>query len=570
MKTKLLFAFILLSFLILSIYLLRESLHSYYVYKAKPLKQIAYNEKGENSRLRINLSDGQLIYAKQFAFVDEITPDNIDADLISVLNIIFTENGYKDIFEYYVDNYFPSLSPGWENDYLRQLALNYLERNYDEEDLYLHYLNRIKFGKNIRGVGGLSLYLFDKEFESLDLKSKAYLLAYAVNSTENGGREFAGLSRQVDNVLWQMFTNSTIDYELYRKVSDVAIDFDVYHDFKNKRYLPLVREVKKELKRKSVDYKSGMYKIKLKLKRDLNTTLADKLKKYLEEKQYGLNAAFVLINYKKGSIEALYGTESYNFEDGFSRVWKMKRQTGSIFKPLVYVTAFETGVKPYNYIIDKRRKYKTRSGIYSPDNYADYYMGKTYVRNGLVFSLNNATVKLALDVGLKSVAETAEKFGLKGAKPYLSMPLGANPFSVLEMAEAYAVFANKGIKKDVSFITSITKNGKRINISEDDKRVISRKSVKMTLKCMRDVVRFGTARKSGVLAGTAGKTGTTNDYKDAWFAGILEPYVLMVWVGFDDMRTMGEKGTGGEMAAPLVAKLQKYLYSEERYTMKKQ
>jgi len=113
-KTKLLFAFILLSFLILSIYLLRESLHSYYVYKAKPLKQIAYNEKGENSRLRINLSDGQLIYAKQFAFVDEITPDNIDADLISVLNIIFTENGYKDIFEYYVDNYFPSLSPGWE------------------------------------------------------------------------------------------------------------------------------------------------------------------------------------------------------------------------------------------------------------------------------------------------------------------------------------------------------------------------------------------------------------------------------------------------------------------------
>ncbi|TYB33424.1 MAG: hypothetical protein FXF49_06410 [Flexistipes sinusarabici] len=570
MKTNLLFVFILSSFLILSTHLLLESLHSYYVYKAKPLKQIKYNEKGENSRLQISLSDGRLIYMKQFAFVDEIKPDNIDADLISVLNIFFSRNGYKNISEYYVDNYFPSLSARWEKDYLRKAALHYLERNYEEKDLSLYYLNRIKFSKNIRGVGGLSLYLFNKKLGSLDFKSKVYLLAYAVNFTENGGRGFAGLSRQVDSVLWQMFTNNTIDYGFYRKVADTLISFNVYHDFKHKRYLPLVREVKKELKIKSVDYKTGMYKIELTLKRDLSITLADKLKKYLEEKQTGLKAAYVLINYEKGSIEALYGTKSYSYKDGFSRVWKMKRQTGSIFKPFVYITAFEAGVKPYDYIIDKQREYKTRSGIYSPNNYADYYMGKTYVRNGLVFSLNNVTVKLALDTGLNNVAETAEKFGLAGVKPYLSMPLGANPFSVLDMAEAYTVFANKGIKKDVSFIASITKNGKRIKISGDDRRVASEKSVSMTLQCMRDVVRFGTARKSGVLAGTAGKTGTTNDYKDAWFVGIFEPYVLMVWVGFDDMRSMGEKGTGGEMAAPAVAKLQKYLYSEERYTIKKQ
>ncbi|TYB35808.1 MAG: hypothetical protein FXF49_01215 [Flexistipes sinusarabici] len=570
MKTKLLFAFILPSFLILSTYLLLESLYSYYVYKAKPLKQIEYNENDENSRLQINLSGGQLIYVKQFVFVDEITSDNIDADLISVLNILFSEHGYKNISEYYVDNYFPSLSAGWENDYLREAALSYLNKNYDEKDLCLYYLNRIKFGKNIRGVGGLSLYLFNKEFESLDLRSKAYLLAYAVNFTENGGREFAGLSRQVDNALWQMFLNNTIDYSGYSKVVDTIINFNIYHDLKNKRYLPLIRKVEEELKRKSVDYQSGMYKIKLTLKHDLNATLAGKLKKYLGEKQPGLKAAYVLINYERGSIEALYGTKSYSYKDGISRTWKMKRQTGSIFKPFVYVTAFETGISPYDYIIDKQREYKTRSGIYSPDNYADYYMGKTYVRNGLVFSLNNATVKLALDTGLENVAEMAEKFGLTGVKSYLSMPLGANPFSVLDMAEAYTVFANKGIKKDVSLIASITRNGRKINISEDDRRVVSEKSVRMTLQCMRDVVRFGTARKSGVLAGTAGKTGTTNDYKDAWFAGILEPYVLMVWVGFDDMRSMGEKGTGGEMAAPVVAKLQKYLYSEERYTMKKQ
>ncbi|MEC9492565.1 transglycosylase domain-containing protein [Flexistipes sp.] len=570
MKTKLLFAFILSSFLILAVYLLHESLHSYYVYKAKPLKQIVYNEKRENSRLQIRLYGGQLIYVKQFAFVNELRPDDIDTDLIHALNIVFSENGYKNIFAYYVDNYFPSLSAGWENDYLKKAALYYLNKSYAKKDLCLYYLNRIKFSDNIRGIGGLSLYLFNKKFGALDLKSKVYLLAYAVNFTENGARAFAGLSRQADSVLWQMFTNHIIDYGVYRKAVETVINFNVYRDFKNERYLPLVRKVEKELERKSVNYKSGMYKVKLTLKQDLNIALADKLNKYLEGKQAGLEAAYVLINYEKGSIEALYGTESFSYKYGLSRAWKMKRQTGSIFKPLVYVTAFETGVKPYDYIVDKQREYKIPSGIYSPDNYADYYMGKTYVRNGLVFSLNNATVKLALDTGLNNVAETAERFGLAPVKPYLSMPLGSNPFSVLDMAETYTAFANKGIKKDVSLIASITENGRRIDLRKNDIRVASKKSVSLTLQCMKDVVRFGTARKSGVLAGTAGKTGTTNDYKDAWFVGILEPYVLMVWMGFDDMHSMGEKGTGGDMAAPAVAKLQKYLYSEKQYTMKKQ
>lgn len=544
------------------------SLCSYYDGIIKPLKQIKYAEKRKAGSLKILTNDHRLLFMQKYGFVDELGSEDI-----TDLHIKALEISEFDIIEYYRNNYFPELLPltyykmlpfvkTLERYLLNNAVKQYLLERYSMADLYRYLFNRIEYSDNVVGVGGLALYFCGENFKHLDFKTQMFLIFTAINILEQKGRTFSEITAEIDGTLWKLYEKGVIDNTFYRKFVNSGVHFNEYKAVNNKKYQKLVAMVKQELKNNRIDVKKNNYDVYLGYDDRLNAHLQQKISDYIKSRGKNLKAAYAVIDYNKGVIRGIFGIKSRKYRDIFSRPLYMKRQTGSIFKPFVYVTAFENGVKPYDYIVDRKGKYLVSKSVYSPKNYDDFYMGRTYVRNGLIYSLNNATVKLAIKTGLKNVALTAMSFGLEPTKAYPSMPLGVIPYTVLEMAQAYTIFANNGVKRDITFIDNILKNGQKVNIGKKEKRIVSEKSAGIILDCMKDVVRLGTARGTGLLKGTAGKTGTTNNYKDAWFVGIFKPYVVVVWVGYDNMKSMGEEGTGGSMAAPLVANLQKYLYSD--------
>ncbi|WP_415238576.1 transglycosylase domain-containing protein [Seleniivibrio woodruffii] len=274
----------------------------------------------------------------------------------------------------------------------------------------------------------------------------------------------------------------------------------------------------------------------------------------------GANIVLAVVNTEDGSIEALAASNRFRF-----RTMQMKRQIGSTFKPVVYLTAFENGFRPNQLINDKRYEYKNHGKPYSPVNYDDYYMGVIPLRKGLVFSLNNATIRLATLTGLNKVADTAKDMGMAyDVKPYLAMPLGIFPLTAVNLAQVYSVIGAGGIRKDSGLILNIRQtNGDPVFYAKRRPTpIVSPVSAYQVMHILQDGPRIGTARGSGILLGTAAKTGTTNEYKDAWTAAIAPPYSIVAWVGFDDNRSMGEKGTGGSLAAPVVAAFQKRIWGE--------
>jgi penicillin-binding protein 1A len=169
--------------------------------------------------------------------------------------------------------------------------------------------------------------------------------------------------------------------------------------------------------------------------------------------------------------------------------------------------------------------------------------------------------------GLPKVADTAKRLGMEyDVKPYLAMPLGIFPLTVQNVARVYSVIGNYGLRKDSGLILSITntKGEPLFYAKRSPEQIVSPVSAYQVMRIMQDVPRIGTARGTGLIPGTAAKTGTTDDYKDAWMAAIAPPYAIVAWVGFDDHRSMGEKGTGGGLAAPVIAAFQKRMWPDRQ------
>ena len=268
-----------------------------------------------------------------------------------------------------------------------------------------------------------------------------------------------------------------------------------------------------------------------------------------------------VVNFEDGTIEAMAATDKFRY-----RTMQMKRQIGSTFKPMVYLTAFSNGFTPNELIVDKQYTYGNYGRTYTPANFEDFYMGTIPLRKGLVFSLNNATIRLAKITGLKKVADTAENMGMEyDIKPYLSMPLGVFPLTALNLAKVYGTLGAYGVRKDTGFIMDVTKaDGEPFFYGKKaDERVVPESAAFQVLHIMRDVARIGTAKYSGLIKGSAAKTGTTDEYKDAWTASVFPPYAAVAWVGYDDNRSMGENGTGGGFAAPIIAAFQRRILNGE-------
>jgi penicillin-binding protein 1A len=273
------------------------------------------------------------------------------------------------------------------------------------------------------------------------------------------------------------------------------------------------------------------------------------------EQNVGPQAAMVAIDNPTGEIKALVGGYSFD-ESKFNRATQAQRQVGSSFKIYVYSAAVELGFTPFDTILDA--PFTTMSGgqPYSPHNYDEKFEGMITLRRALEGSRNVPAVKLAEKIGMNSVIDMARRFGITSAlPPYLPITLGAADLNLLEHTSAFTVFPDDGIRIDPHMIRRVTSyDGALLEQAHPAVHDVVQPDVARTMTAMlEDVVQFGTGMPARALGRPAGgKTGTTNDFTDAWFIGFTPQLTAGVWVGYDDKAvSLGKPETGAIAALPI-------------------
>jgi penicillin-binding protein 1A len=273
------------------------------------------------------------------------------------------------------------------------------------------------------------------------------------------------------------------------------------------------------------------------------------------EQQPAPQAAMLAIDNPTGEIKAMVG--GYSFEDSkFNRATQAFRQVGSSFKVYVYADAMEKGLTPFDTILDAPFTVISGGQPYSPKNYDEKFEGTITLRRALAGSRNVPAVKLAEKIGISSVVDVTRRFGITTSlPPYLPLALGAADMKLLEHVSAFTVFPNDGIRIDPHMIRRVTSyEGALLEEAHPEVHDVLSPDVARTMTAMlEEVIRFGTGIQARSLGRpSAGKTGTTQDYTDAWFIGFTPQITSGVWVGFDDKQiSLGKKETGARAALPI-------------------
>lgn len=289
--------------------------------------------------------------------------------------------------------------------------------------------------------------------------------------------------------------------------------------------------------------------------------------RFVLEQEPIVQGAVVALEPASGFIRTLIG--GYDFvRSEYNRALYAKRQPGSAFKPIIYAAALDNDFTPASIIVDEPiTYYGGPKGKWTPENYDHKFYGPTSLREALTYSRNVVTVKLVEKVGISNIVEFARKIGIKGKIPHdLTLALGSLTITPLDLALSYSVFANAGMKAKPIAIKYITDSQGRILESNESEavEVISPQTAFLITSMMEEVVQNGTGWRAKELnRPVAGKTGTTNEYRDAWFVGYTPNLVSVVWVGFDDMRPLGPQETGARAASPIWVSFMKELLKDD-------
>jgi penicillin-binding protein 1A len=272
------------------------------------------------------------------------------------------------------------------------------------------------------------------------------------------------------------------------------------------------------------------------------------------EQDSGAEGALVAIDNATGEIKAMVGGRDFNLSK-FNRATQALRQVGSSFKPYVYTAAVDQGASPDDTIVDAPTTFQTASGPYTPHNYDKKFEGTITLRRALAQSRNIPALKLADRVGIKTVIEYAHRLGITENIPaYLPVALGSAEVTPLEQTSAFSVFPNDGLRVAPRYITKVTDYEGRILEEDysDAKDAIGSRTARILTSMLREVVLHGTAAAAAKMPyPLAGKTGTTNDFTDAWFVGFSPNLTCGVWIGYDEKKSLGEKETGARAALPI-------------------
>ena len=446
------------------------------------------------------------------------------------------------------------------------------ERKYTKNEILENYLNEIYLGqKGSQGIFGIweaSQFYFSKPLSDLTV-GEAALLAGLVRAPNRlspyKGLEAATKRRNVvlaklldDKIITRKQYDAAVRESLpHRELIKVTNDAPYYVDY-------LRRELAENYSNDVLTAEG--YRIftsmDLQLQRLAEKSLAEGLKKLEAShpalrrrgEEDNLEGAIIVLRPQTGEIKAMVGGRSYQ-KSQFNRVFQAKRQPGSIFKPFVYLAALMSGAEgarkftPVTMVEDSPFKWSYDGQDWSPGNYNDEYFGTVTFRRALEKSLNSATARIARDVGIKRVRDIAHRLGVQSSLPAVpSLALGAAEVTPLEVAVAFSTLANNGVRTRPLAVKQVMDAERRVLEKRDVRveKILTPQLAFMMNHLLKGVLDRGTAdaaRRSGFTRPAAGKTGTTNDYKDAWFVGYTPDLLAVVWVGFDNKAKLGLSGS---------------------------
>ena len=284
-------------------------------------------------------------------------------------------------------------------------------------------------------------------------------------------------------------------------------------------------------------------------------SLSDNKARVTLEEDSGVQGALVAIDNATGEIKTMVGGRDFNLSK-FNRSTQALRQVGSSFKPYVYTAAIDRGATPDDTVLDAPVTFPMPSGPpYEPHNYDEKFEGTITLRRALAQSRNIPALKLADSIGIKTVIDYAHRFGItSNIPPYLPVALGAVEVTPMEQTSAYSVFPSDGVHITPRYITKVTDyEGRTLEENFPDvKDVVSARTARTMTAMLREVVLHGTAiAASSMKYPLAGKTGTTNNFTDAWFVGFAPSITCGVWIGYDEKKFLGAKETGSRAALPV-------------------
>lgn len=445
------------------------------------------------------------------------------------------------------------------------LAIN-IERRYSKAEILSFYLNQVYLGSGAYGVEAASRTYFGKGVSELNLPESAMIAGLPRSPSRysplvNPERALA----RMEIVLRRLLAEEYISRETFRKAVESGVELIPSRAPEDPA--PYFTEmVKRELEERispNLLYKGGLV-IETTLNRDLQKAADEAVRRgvslYEQRHPAGneddLQVALVSVHPATGEVKSMIGGRDFT-RSPFNRAVQARRQPGSAFKPILYAAALSSGFVPTDLLLDEPHEIdiKGKKEPWIPRNYTDEYKGSVTLRTALENSLNAASVDLLIRLGYQPVIDLASRFGITSdLKPYPSMALGTFDVSLLEMVSAYGVFENHGIHARPHLIRRVVDREGRV-IWESSKHLFDALSPQVSFQItnlLEGVIQRGTARRARSLGRPiAGKTGTTDDYKDAWFIGFAPGLSTGVWVGYDLPVTLGQGEAGGRVALPI-------------------
>jgi penicillin-binding protein 1A len=359
-------------------------------------------------------------------------------------------------------------------------------------------------------------------------------------------------------VLKKMLQNGFISREEYERANAEPLPVKpFYRKYEAPYFVELVRQ-NLEAKYGNAIYTSGLRvysTIDYNMQKIAEEAVANGINAIEKRVKKGIQAALIAIDPRNGHIKAMVGGTDF-WETQFNRATMALRQPGSAFKPFVYVAALENGMSESDEILDEPVSFPggRPNTLWSPKNYDGEYHGYVPLKTALALSLNTATVRLANDVGINTVIDLAKQCGIKSTlHPYLPLALGASDVTLLELTSAYGVFATGNRIDPITYEKIINRDGALLEETfPTTESVLEPETVDKMKTLLRAVIEMGTAAKARELKRAVyGKTGTTNDFSDAWFIGFDDRLVVGVWVGRDNHKPIGHKEAGAKAALPI-------------------
>ncbi len=475
-------------------------------------------------------------------------------------------------------NFFLTSKRDWRRKAKEALMAYIAERQYSKDQILENYINDIYLGQRgqegIYGIWEASEFYFSKEPRDLTIGEMATIAGMISSPNRLNPLHHPRLAEQRRNeVLGLMLADGYISKAAYDTAATEPLrpretfvennDAPYFVDFVKhelaERYPPQVLTGEGLRIFTSLDVHAQKLAEKA-VSDNLNYLEARYKSLRRKEKKDQLEEALIAVEPQSGKIRAIVGGRDYR-ESQFDRVTQAKRQPGSAFKPITYLAALEETLSggperflPTSYIDDTPFTWTYGDMSWSPKNYKDRYFGRVTLEFALEESLNSATSRLANQVGLDRVRAMAERMGFGDLPAYPSIVLGGIEVTPMQIAQAYSIMADYGLEVQCSAVTAVVdQNGKVIEGNElQARQVLSPQLAYMIDFMLEQVINHGTgedARKRGFTRPAAGKTGTTNDSKDAWFAGFTPNLLTVVWTGFDQKEELGLTGAQASLPA---------------------